>query len=49
MIDKKLLSMLACPDCKGDLEYKNKMLMCKKCQERFDIKEGIPVLMPKKK
>ena len=48
-ISKELFDILACPDCKGDLSYnsdKNK-LICNSCKRDFDIKEGIPILMPK--
>ncbi len=47
MIKKELLDILACPKCKGDLEYdeeKNK-LVCNKCRLRYMIKEDIPVML----
>lgn len=47
MIDKKLLDILACPDCKGDLKLVKNKLVCKKCGD-FPIKDGIPILLPKK-
>lgn len=46
-ISKELLEILACPVCKGDLEYnedENK-LICNKCRLKFPIREGIPVLL----
>ena len=48
-IPKKLYDILACPMCKGDLEYDQAMtgLICKKCKAKYPIKEGIPVLLPK--
>ena len=47
MIDKKLLKILACPKCKGDLEYDEKKdrLMCKKCKLAYPIKDGIPIML----
>jgi len=47
MIDKKLLEILACPKCKGDLEYdeKNDRLICKKCKLAYPIKDGIPIML----
>jgi len=49
-IKKELLAVLACPTCKGDLKYiktENK-LFCAKCKVNYPIKEGIPVLLPRK-
>ena len=48
MLDKKLLDILACPVCKGELEYdeKENILICAKCKVFYEVKEGIPVLLP---
>ncbi len=53
---KKLLEILACPVCKGDLklevEEENEeevisgALICEKCNERYPIEDGIPNLLP---
>ncbi|TEU00367.1 MAG: Trm112 family protein [Candidatus Stahlbacteria bacterium] len=47
MIDKKLLDILVCPKCKGDLEYdkKNDRLICHKCKLAYPIKDDIPVML----
>ncbi|HOK03103.1 MAG TPA: Trm112 family protein [Spirochaetota bacterium] len=47
MIDTKLLDILACPSCKGDLEYdaRNQKLICTECGLRYPVKEGIPILL----
>jgi uncharacterized protein YbaR (Trm112 family) len=47
MLDEKLLSVLACPKCKGQLEYKQKpeRLVCQDCRLDFEIKEDIPILL----
>ncbi len=49
-IPKDLFDLLACPMCKSDLKYINskKGLQCKKCKLKYEIKDGIPVLLPKK-
>jgi len=54
---KDLMNILCCPSCKGDLELKiNKQekeeiisgtLRCKKCKCDYEIKQGIPNLLPK--
>ena len=47
MIDKKLLDILVCPKCKGDLEYdkKDDRLICHKCKLAYPIKDDIPVML----
>ena len=50
-LDKKLLEILACPDCKGDIKYSKKgrkeSLKCAKCKRIFEVKKGIPIMLPK--
>ncbi|MGI2260314.1 Trm112 family protein [Shewanella sp. GXUN23E] len=45
--DKKLLEIVACPVCKGKLEYlKDKqLLVCKADKLAYPIEDGIPVLL----
>ncbi len=47
MLDKKLLEILACPACKGDLEYdeKNQRLTCHTCRLKYKIEEEIPIML----
>lgn len=47
MIDKKLLDILVCPKCKGDLEYDKKKgrLICHKCKLAYPIKDDIPIML----
>lgn len=47
MLDKQLLDILACPKCKGDLEYKSNddQLICHNCRLKYNIKEDIPVML----
>lgn len=46
-MDKKLLDILACPKCKGDLQYdkENQKLLCQKCKLAYKIKNEIPVML----
>lgn len=48
MLDRELLEVLACPVCKGDLIYDKDrdILICEKCRVFYEVKEGIPVLLP---
>ncbi|MGI2180649.1 Trm112 family protein [Shewanella oncorhynchi] len=45
--DKKLLDIVACPVCKGKLEYDKttQQLICKVDKLAYPITEGIPVLL----
>lgn len=45
MIDKELIDMLACPDCKGDVELKDNKIVCKSCGKKYPVKNGIPVMI----
>lgn len=46
-MDKKLLSILACPLCKGDLQYQRDRneLWCKGDGMAFPIRDEIPVML----
>jgi len=46
-MDKKLLSILACPCCKGELTYYKEQneLVCKVDALAFPIKDDIPVML----
>lgn len=47
MLNKKLLDILACPKCKGDLLYKpeDERLICEKCRLRYKIEDDIPIML----
>ena len=45
MIDKELLSVLACPACHGDIEEKDNKIVCLKCGRKYPIKDNIPVML----
>ena len=46
-MNKKLMRILACPVCKGELEYikKNDEMLCQRDGLAFPVREGIPVLL----
>ena len=47
-VSSELLEILACPACKGDIEYnqKNQQLICiGQCKRRYPIRDGIPVML----
>lgn len=45
MIDKKLLDILACPVCKGDIVEDKEELLCAKCKRRYPVVDGIPIML----
>ena len=50
MIDAKLLAILSCPACQGDVKLFKALsgddkIMCAKCGRKYPIKNGIPVLI----
>jgi len=46
-MDNKLLDILACPICKGELNYdkKNNELICEKDKLAFPVRDDIPVML----
>jgi len=47
-IDKELLDILACPQCKGDIHLNDSEdgLVCEKCKLLYEIKDDIPIMLP---
>ena len=47
MLDKKLLEILACPICKGELRYdkRAKELVCAADKLAFPVRDGVPVML----
>lgn len=47
MIDKALLEILACPQCKGDIRYNGSKdaLICDACKLEYPIRDDIPVML----
>ena len=44
MLNKELLEILACPKCKGELEYQTEphQLICRECKLKYLVKDDIP-------
>ena len=49
MLDKKLLSILVCPVCKGELHYQQEAgeLICLADGLAFPIRDDVPVMLSK--
>ena len=46
-MDKKLLEILVCPLCKGNLNYKkdDAELLCRACRLAYPVRDDIPVML----
>ncbi len=46
-MDKKLLSVLACPICKGEVTYsaQKQEMICRADGIAFPVRDGIPVML----
>ncbi|MBN1433154.1 Trm112 family protein [Candidatus Fermentibacterales bacterium] len=48
MLNEKLREILACPKCKGDLEYRTEpeeVLICNACRLVYEVRDGIPIML----
>ncbi len=47
MLDKRLLEILVCPKCKGELEYRPDAneLVCGACRLRYEVRDDIPIML----
>ena len=45
MIDDKLLALLACPACQGDVQLESNKIICTRCHRKYPVVDGIPVLL----
>ena len=46
-LDERLLEILVCPECHGDVEHKErrKIILCAACGLQFPVRDGIPVML----
>ena len=47
-LDERLLRILACPNCRGDVEYltDEDSIVCRgECGYRYPVRDGIPVML----
>ena len=46
-LPQALLDILVCPKCRGDLDYRLKEgeLVCHACKLRYEVREGIPIML----
>ena len=46
-LSARLLKILVCPKCKGDLEYRESdpSLICRNCRLRYAVRDDIPIML----
>jgi uncharacterized protein YbaR (Trm112 family) len=47
-LDKELLEILACPNCRGDVEYREaeSLIVCVgRCGYKYPVRDDIPVML----
>lgn len=46
-LSPQLLSILVCPKCKGELEYRpdEASLVCHNCRLRYPVRDDIPIML----
>ena len=46
-LDKELLDILVCPNCRGDIDYREQesVIVCLKCGYRYPVRDDIPVML----
>ncbi len=46
-LSPRLLEILVCPKCKGELEYReaDQELVCNKCRLKYPVREDIPIML----
>ncbi len=46
-VDERLLEILVCPKCKGELEYRKDedALLCHACRLRYAVEDDIPIML----
>ena len=46
-VDQRLLEILVCPACKGELDYNSEKatLKCRSCRRVYPIRDDIPVML----
>ncbi len=45
MLDQRLLDILVCPECKGDIRLEGDWLICEKCRLKYPVRDGIPIML----
>lgn len=46
-LSPQLLAILVCPQCKGDLAYREmeSALLCSACRLRYPVRDDIPIML----
>lgn len=47
MLDERLLRILVCPACHGDVDHRERrqVIVCRGCARRYPVRDRIPVML----
>jgi len=45
MLKKELVDILACPACKGAIEYRDDRIICSACRKYYPVRDDIPIML----
>lgn len=45
MVDQRLLEILVCPKCRGDIRLSEDWLVCDECRLKYPVRDGIPHML----
>ena len=45
MIDRWVLELLVCPDCRGDLREVEDFVVCCRCGLKYPVRNGTPIML----
>jgi uncharacterized protein YbaR (Trm112 family) len=46
-VDPKLIELLVCPACRGDIQYKDRrnLIICTQCGLHYPVRDNIPIML----
>jgi uncharacterized protein YbaR (Trm112 family) len=47
MVEKRLLDIMACPKCRGNIELKGMFILCRKCRLAYPVLDDVPDMLIK--
>jgi uncharacterized protein len=45
MVEQRLLEILVCPKCRGDIRPDEDWLICGECRLKYPVRDGIPHML----
>jgi uncharacterized protein YbaR (Trm112 family) len=45
VIDSRILEILACPACLGEVRREGETILCGRCRKKYPVRNGVPVML----